>query len=357
MPEFNRPHRRTKQTRKHVPRRIIGILLVLVIVFLAGAVVVRQVYYAKLKPVNSDQTTQIFTVSQGSSVKAVAASLEKKHLIRSAWALELYVHSKELGSKVQAGSYALSPSQGTVGIITILTRGAVATHLVTILPGQRIDQVRSSLINDGFKPADVDAALDPAQYADLPVVSYKPVNVNSLEGLLWPDSYQRDDSTVPAVIVREALIEMGKHLTPDVQQAFAAENLTTYRGLIMTSIVTQEVNRPADQAQAAQVFLKRLKSGIMLGSDVTAFYGSISAGKGQDVTYDTPYNTRIHTDLPPTPISTITGNALTAMTHPASTDWLFFVAGDDGTTYFSTNVQDHEALTAKYCHKLCGGAQ
>lgn len=352
MPEFNRP-KRSRSKRKHIPGRILGILVVFIVLFLVGAIVVRQVYYVKLKPVSNDQTTQIFTVSQGSSVKAVASSLEKKHLIRSAWALELYVHSKELGSKVQAGSYALSPSQGTVGIIMTLTRGAVATRLITILPGQRIDQVRSSLINDGFKPVDVDAALVPTQYADLPVVSYKPINVTSLEGLLWPDSYQRDANTVPSVIIREALIEMGKHLTPDVQQAFAAENLTTYQGLILTSVVTQEVNRPADQAQAAQVFLKRLKSGIMLGSDVTAFYGSIGAGKGQDVTYDTPYNTRIHTGLPPTPISTITGNALTAMTHPSNTDWLFFVAGDDGTTYFSTNVQEHEALTAKYCHKLC----
>ncbi|MDB5169054.1 MAG: Endolytic transglycosylase MltG [Candidatus Saccharibacteria bacterium] len=351
MPEFSRPHYKRKKAA--IPRRIILLIIVLLVLVFGGMVVVRRAYSDKLRPVSTNQTTQIFEIPSGSSVKTIAASLESKHLIRSAWALELYVHSKELGGKFQAGSYALSPSQGTKSIIAVLTKGKVATRLVTILPGRRIDQVRADLINDGFTPADVDSALDPAQYADLPVISYKPLSVTTLEGLLWPDSYQKDASTSAAVIIRESLVAMGEHLTPDIQQAFANQNLSTYQGLIVTSIVTQEVNKPADQAQAAQVFLLRLKQGIMLGSDVTAFYGSETAGKGQSVTYDTTYNTRIHTGLPPTPISTITASALTATAHPATTDWLFFVAGDDGTTYFSHTQAEHDALTQKYCHKLC----
>jgi UPF0755 protein len=65
------------------------------------------------------------------------------------------------------------------------------------------------------------------------------------------------------------------------------------------------------------------------------------------------HNTRIHTGLPPTPISNITESSLNAIAHPAGTDWLFFVTGDDGTTYFSKTAAEHEALAAKYCHKLC----
>ena len=92
----------------------------------------------------------------------------------------------------------------------------------------------------------------------------------------------------------------------------------------------------------------------MLGSDVTAYYGAILAGKSPTTTYDSPYNTLLHKDLPPTPISSISESSLNAAGHPAATDWLYFVSGDDGNTYFSTNLQDHEAYTAKYCHKLCG---
>ena len=338
---------------RRIPHRVWWLLLAVLVLGVVGSLVVRHKYDQALLPVSANQTTKLFTVAEGSSVKVIAANLEKDHLIRSAWAMELYIHSKELGTQLQAGTYAFAPSQGTRAIVTTLTKGKVSTRLITILPGERIDQVRAGLINESFAPADVDAALNPAQYIDLPVLSFMPANVTSLEGMLWPDSYQKDANTSVSVIIRESLVAMGQHLTPDVQQAFASENLTIYQGLIVTSIVTQEVNKPADQTQAAQVFLLRLKQGIMLGSDVTAFYGSQTAGKGQDVTYDSPYNTRLHSGLPPTPISTITANALNATAHPANTDWLFFVAGDDGTTYFSHTQAEHDALTQKYCHKLC----
>lgn len=271
--------------------------------------------------------------------------------------MQLYVHSKESASTMKAGTYALSPSQNVSSIVNTLTKGEVATNLVTILPGKRIDQIRAALINNGFSPSSVDSALgDTAQYNDLPVMAFKPASVTTLEGLLWPDSFQKDDTTVPSTIVRESLEEMGQHLTPDVQAAFAAENLNTYQGLILASMIEQEVGsgKQTDQTQVAQVFLSRLKAGSTLGSDVTARYGAIAAGKAPSLSYDSPYNTLIHTGLPPTPISTISANSLYAATHPAATNWLYFVTGDNGTTYFSTNLQDHQSQTQQYCHKLCG---
>jgi UPF0755 protein len=311
------------------------------------------VYNNELRPVSQNQKTQIFTVSDGSSVKLVADQLERQHLIRSSWALQLYVHTKSLTDEVQAGTYALSPSESTAQIVTTMVKGTVTSKLVTIVPGLRIDQVRADLINDGFSPTAVDAALQPAQYSDLPVLAFKPSTVDTLEGLLWPDSFEKTDATAPSVIIRESLEEMSNHLTSQIQAAFAAEGLTTYQGLILTSIVGQEVSKPADQAQVAQVFLSRLKDNMSLGSDVTANYGAIIAGHAPSLSYDSPYNTLIHTGLPPTPISTISASALEAAAYPASTNWLYFVTGDNGTTYFSTNLADQQANTQKYCHKLC----
>jgi UPF0755 protein len=267
--------------------------------------------------------------------------------------MELYVHSKELSDKVQAGTYALWPSQGTVSIVNTMTRGKVATRLVTILPGRRIDQVRADLINSGFSPTAVDSALDPAQYADLPALAFKPADANTLEGLLWPDSFQRDPNTDPSVIIRESLQEMGQHLTSDVQASFAGEGLTTYQGLILTSMIQQEVSKPGDMAQVSQVFLSRLKSNSTLGSDATRSYGAVISGHDAASNVDTPYNTYIHAGLPPTPVSTVSANALNAAAHPASTNWLYFVSGDNGNTYFSTNLQDHQNQVQQYCHKLC----
>jgi len=345
---FHHPQKR----KPSLPRRVWWLLAALAILAVLGMFASRQVYNHDLKAVSNDPKTRIFTVQPGSSVKQIGADLQTDHLIRSAWAFQLYAHSQELNDKLQAGTYALSPSQDTPSIVSTMTKGRVATKLVTFLPGRRIDQVRADLINNGFSPASVDQALDPAQYAGLPALAFKPASIPSLEGLLWPDSFQKDSTTSPSFIIRESLIEMGDHLTPDVQGAFAAENLTTYQGLTLASMVEQEVGAK-DQSQAAQVFLSRLKANIPLGSDVTIEYGAIAAGHAPSLTYDSPYNTNLHAGLPPTPISSVSQNALNAAAHPAGTNWLYFVTGDDGVTHFSTNLQDHQALTQKYCHKLC----
>ena len=347
-----------EKKRHSMPRRLLVLAGVIIVLLLVGIVIVRHVYNEDLKPVSNDQTTKVVTIKPGSSTKEIADQLASARLIRSAWAFELFVHTKENGDKLQAGTYALSPSQSMSSIIDTLSSGAVATNLVTILPGRRIDQVRADLINDGFSPSSVDRALSPSQYTDVPTLAYLPANATTLEGLLYPDSFQKTAETDPAVIIRESLQEMAKHLS-GVQTAFAKEGLTTYQGIVLASMIEKEVSKPADRAQAAQVFLTRLKSGSTLGSDVTAIYGAIAAGQqqlsqGAMLKYDTPYNTLIHTGLPPTPISSISDSSLQAAAHPAGTNWLYFVSGDDGNTYFSTNLQDQQANTQKYCHKLCG---
>ena len=340
--------------RRRLPRRIWWLLLVLIILATGGVIAAHRVYNNDLQPVSNNQKTQIFTVQPGSSVKQIADQLQEVHLIRSSWAFQLYVHSENDASALQAGTYALSPSEDLPTIVSTLAKGKVATKLVTIVPGVRIDQVRADLINDGFSPSSVDNALNPGLYSDMPVLAFKPTNVNTLEGFLWPDSFEKQPNTDPSVIIRESLTEMDQHLTPDVQAAFAHEGLTTYQGMILSSIILQEVNKPVDQAQVAQVFLSRLKTNMMLGSDVTARYGAISAGLSPSLTYNSPYNTLLHTGLPPTPISNLTDSALNAATHPASTNFLYFVTGDNGVTHFSTTLQQQQADTQTYCHKLCG---
>jgi cell division protein YceG involved in septum cleavage len=68
---------------------------------------------------------------------------------------------------------------------------------------------------------------------------------------------------------------------------------------------------------------------------------------------DTSYDTTDHAGLPPGPIASVSSSSLGASSHPAGTDWLYFVAGDDGTTYFSHTFEEHQQNIAKYCHKLC----
>lgn len=333
-------------------RLIAKIVLVLAILLVGATVIAVQVFQTALRPVSADQFPQEITIRSGTTVQQMSNLLEKQGVIRHAWAFQRYVQLKKAGGYLQAGTYQFSPSQSTQQIVSQLTHGKVATKLVTILPGQRLDQIKRSLINQGFTEEEVAAAFEPSQYKSLAIMADLPTGA-SLEGYLYPDSYQRTNSTTASDIVSAALTEMSRHLTPDILLGMKTQGLTTYQGVIIASIVEKEAVTQSDRQQAAQVFIKRLGAGMSLGSDVTAFYGSELAGIGQDVNYDTPYNTRIHTGFPPTPISNVSAVSLDAVAHPAKTDWLFFVAGDDGTTHFSRTAQEHEALVKQYCKILC----
>ncbi len=332
--------------------RVVLSVSVLFLVLVLATIIIWRFYEANLKPVNMHGATQTVTINAGDSPSMIADMLHNRGLIRSAWTFEAYVRHEGVGKYLKAGTYSLSPRQSVQTIVSQLSHGKVLSELVTILPDQRLAQIKQSLLNDGFSEADVDAALNPSAYKNSPALVDKPVG-NDLEGYLYPDSFQRTSSTKASTIVQESIAEMQQHLTPEIRAAFAKEGLSTYQGIILASIVGQEVSNPSDRAQAAQVFLKRLHVGMKLGSDVTAMYGSRLAGQGTSLTYDTPYNTLLHTGLPPTPISNVNAEELQAVAHPANTDWLYFVTGDNGVTHFAKTLQQHEAYISQYCHKLC----
>lgn len=334
-------------------RRVLLICGLTLILILGGVVYsVRRLYVANLQPVSAAQKAQQVTVPIGSSVKEIALILKEADLIRETWAFEWYVRNNNLREKMQAGTYSLRPNQSVPEIATILTQGKVATDMVTILPAQRLDQIRTALINSGFKEADVDEALKPELYAGHPALVDKPEGAN-LEGYLYPETFHKTATTKPEAIIRLSLDETQARLTPDVRAGIVKQGLTVHQGIILASIIEQEVSNPDDKKVVAQVFLKRLREDMALESDPTAHYGAILAGAEPTLQFDSPYNTYKIKGLPPGPISNVGSASLLAVANPAAGDYLYFVAGDDGKTYFSRTLAEHESLTRQHCKKLC----
>jgi UPF0755 protein len=336
-----------------LPRRVKYLVLGLLVVVVLGVVGVHFMYSSDLKPVSDSTTTQSIIIQPGSTLDQIAQLLQTDHLIKSAQAMEIYVAIHDERNNLQAGSYKISPNETVPEIVGQIAIGKVVTDLVTIVPGQQLSQISTTFIDDGFNASEVALALQADQYKqNYPAAADIPEG-QSLEGFLYPDSYQKIATTDPHRIVEEALIEMQQQLTPSLLKAFASEGLTAYQGVTIASIVEKEVSSPTDRPQVAQVFLTRLKDNMPLGSDVTAYYGAGLAGVAPSVSYDSPYNTLLHNGLPPGPISTVSESSLQAVAHPANTNWLYFVSGDNGVTYFSTTLTGQQANTAEYCHTLC----
>jgi UPF0755 protein len=338
------------KSRRHY--LVLGILTLILLVLVSAAVFVRNTYNRNVQPVSNDQTVSIVTIASGSSVNDVALLLEEKGLIRSAWAFEWYVRGHNVRDKLQAGSYAFKPSMSVEDMVRLITTGKVATDLFTILPAQRIDQIQAAFVKAGYSVDTVEKAFTPAQYEGHPALTDKPKEA-SLEGYLYPESFQKTATTTPDTIIAASLDEMAKALSPEVRAGFTRQGLTVHQGVILASIVEKEVSSTSDRQKVAQVFLKRLRTGMMLGSDVTAYYGADVAGLPHTVDTDTPYNTRLHAGYPPGPIGNTSKSSLQAVADPATTDYLYFVAGDDGVTYFSRSLDEHNANVAAHCHKNC----
>jgi len=340
--------------KKHGWLKIWGVTIAVSAVLVVGGVWgLRTWYYHNLEPVSQSQQISYFTVEPGDNLNLIAKNLKQAGLIRSSGVFVTYVRSNALYDNLQAGTYALNPSMSSQEIVNVLVGGKVAKNLLTILPGKRLDQIKLAFAKAGYSETQIDKAFNPAAYRNHPALASLPPGA-TLEGYLYPDSFQQQSNTPAEHIIRQSLDEMQKYLTSDISSGFSVQGLNIFQGVTLASIVAKESSNPADQPTIAQVFLKRLAEGISLGSDVTAFYASAIAGAEDSLFIESPYNTRIHTGLPPGPIGNVTKNALRAAAQPSNTNYLFFVAGDDGTVHFTYTQAEHEAAVEKYCTTACG---
>ncbi|GAC1371937.1 MAG: endolytic transglycosylase MltG [Candidatus Saccharimonadales bacterium] len=328
-----------------------GRLLPIHFYFLASAalIIVAGVTYTEyrlgLRPVSAQAASRTFIVQSGDNVTSVAEHLSKDGLIRSTNSFITYVNFHGLRGRLKAGNYELSPAAPASAIAETLTAGRTAAHHLVVPEGYHLIQIEKAAAAQGIAEADFKAALAAPHTQSF--LSGKPANV-SLEGYLFPDSYQVDSATTAPLLINAMLDNFGTRVGPEYVQAFAAQGLTLHQGLTLASVVEREVNIPADRPIVAQIFLKRFKSGQTLGSDVTAVYAAELLNKPFDINLDSPYNTRRYPGLPPGPICSPGLSALDAVAHPATTDYLYFLTGKDGKTYFAKTYAQHQQNIAKY---------
>lgn len=329
------------------------IILVAALVVIGGSAAgLRMWYNNNLKPVSASTDAQYFTVDPGSGVHAIATELKAAGLIRNISAFETYVTTNDYREKLQAGTYRLSPSMSVQTIVKKMVNGDVARDLMTILPGKRLDQIKQAFRDAGYSSAEVRAAFNSENYASHQALANLPKGA-SLEGYLYPDSFQKQSNTPASTIIKQSLDEMSKYLTSDIINGFRARGLSAHEGVTLASIIVRESDNDADDPIVAQVLLSRIARDMPLQADATAFYAADVAGQPHSVSIESPYNTYLHTGLPPGPISNVTKEALFAAAHPAGTDYLYYVTGDDGKTRFSRTVEEHNANVQKYCKQRC----
>ena len=165
----------------------------------------------------------------------------------------------------------------------------------------------------------------------------------SIEGFLFPATYEFSQHTPSAGLVRDQLAHFGRQWRRVDLRYARSKNLTPYDVLIIASMIEKETVAPEERKLVAAVIYNRLRQGMPLGIDATIRYGRDVPGteplRRSDIESDDPYNTRNRLGLPPTPISNPGLASLQAAAHPARVDHLYFVRKPDGVHHFFTASQ------------------
>ncbi len=288
-----------------------------------------------------------FSIQSGSSLKTVAHQLAQANFLQQETLFVLLVRVLGKADKVKGGDYALQAPVSMLELLEIISEGQVQQSQVSVIEGWTFRQFRAAL------DAHPDLKHSTQNMTTLQILQAIGATETHPEGLFFPDTYLFAKGSSDLVIY--------KHAYQAMQQQIAAAWLareanlplrTPYEALTLASIVEKETGTPNDRAMIAGVFVNRLRKGMLLQTDPSVIYGMGERFDGNirrnDLLRDTPYNTYTRGGLTPTPIALPGAAALQAALHPAETNALYFVARGDGSSKFSSSLDEHNRAVTQY---------
>ena len=294
------------------------------------------------------------TVESGDTGSDIGARLVDQDVVKSVGAFVRAFDANQASTSIQPGTYTLMQQMSASQAVAALLDDANRTdNTVTVLPGQTADQVVQKMEEvAGFPAEDIASAMEDSEAIDLPEETG-----GTVEGWLFPGTYEVGTNDTPESLFAQMIAATVKELD---SLGVAPEDRQTV--LTKASILEREMNIPEYLPQVARVIENRLdepegETRGFLQMDSTVLYGVGKTGgipTSDDLADDNPYNTYVHTGLPPTPIGQPGQEAVQATLEPADGDWLYFVTVDldTGETLFATTLEEQEAniekLTA-YC--------
>lgn len=305
---------------------------------LASAILVggywREAYVAQPSP---DARVVEFIVENGDTFKAVADRLKEQGIIGSKLAFEFFVRLAGKDGSIQAGSFELKPGTNFEDLVRLLSDAQANDVQVTIPEGYTAGQI-GALVNEAL-PHITEAAWKKA--------------AGDQEGYLFPDTYRfHEDATAESVVkklrdtfdtkLKDAGIKTGA-------DGKVAHGLDLHEFVTLASIVEREVRKPTEMANVADIFLKRLETGMALQADSTVNYvtgGTNPSISFKDTELDSPYNTYLYPGLPPGPISNPGLNALKAVQSPKKNPYYYFLTTPTGEVKYGRTYDEHLANRA-----------
>jgi len=292
---------------------------------------------------------RIVLIPSGTSGRKIAAILETESVIRNKHLFMLLARFYRSGKTMKAGEYRFTTAMLPADVLTMLQDGKVYARSITIPEGYTARQMADVLAEHKLdKSAFLAFVFDKQNAARFNIAA------DSLEGYLFPSTYQMTRETTAEALAQTMVEEFWKVMTPDLRKEIEQQGMTVHEVVTLASIVEEEAQVPEERELIAAVYRNRLRIGMKLDSDPTVIYG-IPNFNGNltrtDLQTDTPYNTYMRKGLPPGPIASPGKASILAAIRPANVKYLYFVAKNDGSHQFSTNYDDHKRAVRQFQRK------
>lgn len=322
---------------------LLGLLVVMAVVAGAMVVWVRN----RIDPPGAVGDEVAIEVPEGSTTAEIADLLERNDVISDSTLFGYYVRWKSVGP-FQAGEYVFRGNSAMGDAVEVLEGGPAPAEVrtITVPEGLIIPEIVQAITeSDPELTAD---ALSSAIASGAVRSAYQPPDVTTLEGLLFPDTYEigeTDDATAVLTRMVRQLDTVAGELGIDTKAP--PLGLTGYEAIIVASLIEEEARVAEERPMIARVIYNRLAQGIPLGIDATSAYEAIISGRERtelDFESDSPYNTRRIAGLPPTPIAAPGRASLEAALNPAEGPWIYYVLADaEGHHFFTDSAAEFEA--------------
>lgn len=306
-------------------------------------------FWWQVDPLGGPGDPVTVSVEPGWGNAEIGDALADAGVIGSSFAFRSYVKLTSAGP-FQAGEYDLREGLGVRDAISELEAGPrFAYEELALPPGLTIAEIAARVGELSGRDAQEFRAL-----ADSGAVRsrFQPETVTSLEGLTWPDTYFVTEDQTDEELLRLLVDTFDEHaVAADLADAAPAAGLSPYQAIVVASLIQTEAGVADDRPLISAVIRNRLDDGMPLQIDASVIYAR-GGGEGpitrDELQLASPYNTYVVTGLPPTPIATVTEEALKAATAPADVPYRYYVLIDpSGRHAFATTFEEHERNVAR----------
>jgi UPF0755 protein len=323
--------------------RLSRLLAALIVVAAAGALA-----WLLLTPTATLRAGSIVVdVPAHEGVRGIASRLAQLDVVHSEHAFLALAVVRGSLRHLKAGEYEIPADASTADVLALIEAGRVRQHTVLHPEGATVAELARVLEAERLAPA-----ADVIRVAsDEKFLRSQGIEVRSVEGYLFPDTYQFVRGLTTEEMLGRMVQRMRSKLTPELLARAKTRGLRAHELLTLASIIEREAVVKDEQRLISAVFWNRLRIDMPLQADPTVQY-AVGKQRGTltraDLATDDPFNTYRHTGLPPGPIASPGLGAIEAALEPAPVGYLYFVARDDRRHQFSTTVDEHNAAVTRY---------